>query len=216
MFGIAHLGTYIFTCLVLILLPGPNSMLCMSISAQHGYRLARYAIAGTFLGNATLLGCSAIGLGTLLQTYPFLLHSFKIIGGAYLAYLGLKLCFSAWQIWQHPQPLASAPLSQHTTDAKAIDLFYKALAVALLNPKALLFFPSMMIQFIDANTTQPAFSFFILASIFQTISLIYLNLISPLSAKISHFFMQNQFLSILGKSIIGTLFCGFACKIWFG
>ena len=68
MFGITDIVTYTIAAAVLVALPGPNSMLCMHIAAQHGVKVARRAMAGTFLGNGTLIVASALGAGSVLKT----------------------------------------------------------------------------------------------------------------------------------------------------
>ncbi len=66
-------------------------------------------------------------------------------------------------------------------------MFRKALTVALLNPRGLLFFPSMMVQPVDARYPHPVVSFLVLGLFFQTLSLIYLNLMAPAASRISRF-----------------------------
>lgn len=221
MFGITSITAYILTCLVLILLPGPNSMLCMAISAKYGYKKARFAILGTFLGNGTLLLLSALGLGVVLKQYPIFFNGLKILGGLYLAYLGIRLfksCYLSWQSSRDNRHLI-AKNEQLEYHVKAVNethtqLFCKALLVALLNPKALLFFSAMMVQFIEADYPHTMLSFMILAGIFQTISLIYLNIISPLSQNISKFFVKYYYCRIIGQGLVGGLFISFAVKLW--
>ncbi|WP_294033151.1 hypothetical protein [uncultured Moraxella sp.] len=59
MFGITDLTAYVLTVLVLIALPGPNSMFCFGTALAHGFTKAKFAIMGTFLGNGTLIVASA-------------------------------------------------------------------------------------------------------------------------------------------------------------
>lgn len=59
MFGITDLTAYVLTVLVLIALPGPNSMFCFGTALAHGFAKAKFAIMGTFLGNGTLIVASA-------------------------------------------------------------------------------------------------------------------------------------------------------------
>nr|WP_311463560.1 LysE family transporter [uncultured Ottowia sp.] len=91
MFGITDIVTYTIAAAMLVALPGPNSMLCMHIAAQHGVKVARRAMAGTFLGNGTLIVASALGAGSVLKTWPFLYDALRIVGASYLAWLGARM-----------------------------------------------------------------------------------------------------------------------------
>lgn len=208
MFGITDIVTYTVAVVVLILLPGPNSMFCMTVAGQYGTRTARRAIAGTFLGNGILIAASALGAGSLLKAYPFLFNGIKLAGGLYLAYIGIKLLLGALHTWRQPALIQSA------AKLESPKVFKKALAIALLNPKGLLFFPSMMVQFVDIRYPHPLISFLILGLIFQTVSLIYLNLMAPASSSITRAVTRYRKAGAAGKGGVGAVFLAFAAKLW--
>ena len=207
MFGITDIGAYTLTVVILIVLPGPNSMFCMAVAGQYGAKVARRAILGTFLGNGILITASALGAGAILTNYPILFDGIKLAGGLYLAYLGSKLLLGAWQSWQGKQ--TATPI--HVSSPK---VFQKALTVALLNPKGLLFFPSMMVQFVQPHQGSPLISLAILGLIFQTVSLIYLNLIAPTASHITHWASHYRKVGAAGKGGVGMMFIAFATKLW--
>lgn len=208
MFGITDIVTYTVAVMVLILLPGPNSMFCMTVAGQYDTRTARRAIAGTFLGNGILIAASALGAGSLLKAYPFLFNGIKLAGGLYLAYIGIKLLIGALHTWRQPA------LAQPAAKLESPKVFKKALAIALLNPKGLLFFPSMMVQFVDIRYPHPLISFLILGLIFQTVSLIYLNLMAPASSSITRAVTRYRKAGAAGKGGVGAVFLAFAAKLW--
>lgn len=212
MFGITDIVTYTLTVMVLILLPGPNSMFCMTVAGQYGAKTARRAIAGTFLGNGTLIAASALGAGALLKAYPFLFDGLKLVGGTYLAWLGIKLLYGARQNWQHHAPAPATPAV--SAPAGQPKVFKKALTVALLNPKGLLFFPSMMVQFVDIAYPHPLISFLVLGLIFQTCSLIFLNLTAPVANRLTQMVVRHRKAGAAGKGSIGAVFIVFAAKLW--
>ncbi|MDO5639084.1 MAG: leucine efflux protein LeuE [Neisseria sp.] len=213
MFGITDIAAYTLAVVILILLPGPNSMFCLTVAGQYGAKTARRAIAGTFLGNGTLIAASALGAGALLKAYPFLFDALKLIGGTYLAWLGLKLLYGAWQGWRKAAPLPM-PIPQQRPSEKPPAVFKKALLVALLNPKGLLFFPSMMVQFVDIAYPQPLVSFLVLGLIFQTVSLIFLNLTAPVANRLTQMVARYRKAGAAGKGGVGAVFIAFAVKLW--
>lgn len=91
MLGITDLTTYIIGTVAVILLPGPNSMYCLTTAGQHGVKVAYRAVAGILLGDSLLILATVLGAGTLLKLYPALFHGIKLLGGLYLAYLGWNL-----------------------------------------------------------------------------------------------------------------------------
>ncbi len=205
MFGIHDIWAYTLTALVLILLPGPNSMFCLSIASTLGAKQARFAMMGTFLGNGTLIVASALGAGTLLQLYPALFGVLKLIGAMYLAYLGINLLYHAMQ-----QKTAQTARTEPTNSTQ---IFKKALLIALLNPKGLLFFPSMMVQFVAIDYAYPLLSFAILGAIFQMISLIFLTMVAQFAQLILRYAHQFSWLAKLGKTTVGSLFIYFAFRL---
>src|SRR5258708_14354941 len=54
-FGIVHLPTYIIGTVLVILLPGPNSLFVLSTPTRRGVRLGYRAASGVFIGDTMLL-----------------------------------------------------------------------------------------------------------------------------------------------------------------
>ena len=91
MFGIINFSAYLAAVLLLVLLPGPNMVYCLSVAGQYGKKTGWSAFAGIFAGNGVLIVASTFGASALLQTYPSLFNALQLAGGAYLAYLGIML-----------------------------------------------------------------------------------------------------------------------------
>src|SRR3546814_6995300 len=77
---------------------------------------------------------------------------------------------SAWQGWRR-DPAAAPVVAVVSTR----DPFHRALTISLLNPKAILFFLSFFIQFVDRSYPYPALSFVVLGLIAQIASFAYLS-----------------------------------------
>ena len=213
MFGITDLTAYIIGSIIIILLPGPNSLYCLSVSAAHGVRKGYRTVAGIFLGDSILIVVTVLGMGSLLKLYPFLFTAIKLMGGLYLFYLGIKLLISAYQTFRHrallvdaKPKLVTAPISQN--------FFYRALLLSLTNPKAILFFLSFFVQFVEPTYPHPFLSFFILAVILQIISLSYLSVMVFSGKNLSRKFSQSPRLIIVSTTFTGILFISFAINLW--
>lgn len=213
MFGITDLATYTLGVVAIILLPGPNSMYCLTIAGQYGIKAAYRAVAGILLGDFLLILATVLGAGTVLKLYPALFHGIKLLGGLYLAYIGWNLLRGAAKKWrtQAPKDVTNA---LKPTGHGAHHVFKRALLLSLTNPKAILFFLSFFVQFVDPAYPNPALSFFVLALILQLTSFIYLNLLVFAGHGLTQAFRRHIKTSAAAMGLVGVLFIGFAVKMW--
>lgn len=207
--GISDLPQYLIGVIAVILVPGPNSLYCLSVAGQHGSRAAYRAIAGILLGDSLLILATVFGAGALLHRYPYLFHGIKIAGGLYLAWLGLNLLKGGWLAWQTRRN--TAPVTQKVAPRR---IFHHALTLSLMNPKAILFFLSFFTQFVRADAPNPLYSFLILALILQSVSFTYLNILAFAGMRLTAIFARSRALAAVGMTLVGLLFIAFAVKLW--
>ncbi|MEO8493107.1 LysE family translocator [Pseudomonas sp.] len=129
--------------LIVILIPGPLSLLMISNSLNFGLRRAYPAFLGGVFASICLLSASALGLGALLLASEQLFSALKIVGALYLFYL-------AWQSWQQSrQPSQGAVVPQAATTPRFRALFGRAFVLGASNPKDILFFAAFLPQFLS-------------------------------------------------------------------
>lgn len=131
--------------LIVILIPGPLSLLMVSNSLNYGLRRSLPAFLGGVSASICLLSASALGLGALLLASEQLFGVLKIIGALYLFCL-------AWQSWQASRQ-AAKPLSseEQPVNPNFRSMFWKAFGLGASNPKDILFFAAFLPQFISAE-----------------------------------------------------------------
>lgn len=207
--GITNLTEYFIGTIAIILLPGPNSLYCLSVAAQHGAKSAARAIAGILVGDTILILATVLGAGVALKTWPILFNLLKLAGGLYLAWLGINLLKGAWRAWQTRRN-TQAP----TRTLKSQRFFHRALSLSLMNPKAILFMLSFFIQFVRVDAPNPAWSFFILAAILQTVSLTYLSFLALAGVRLTATFSRYRILAAASMAAVGIMFIGFAVRLW--
>lgn len=207
--GITDIWTYVFGVIFIILLPGPNSMYVLSLAAQRGVKAGYRAACGVFVGDTVLMVLSAAGVASLLKANPLLFSVVKYGGAAYLLYIGAGMLRSAWsKLRARGDAQLEAP--------QAVDgerPFRKALIVSLLNPKAILFFISFFIQFVDPAFPHPALSFVVLGAIAQCASFLYLSTLIFAGARLAEHFRRRRKLAAGAASGVGGLFIGFSVKL---
>src|SRR5690606_7819280 len=131
------LWTYLVATVLIILLPGPNSMYVLSVAARRGVRSGYRAACGVFLGDAVLMVASAAGVASLLKASPLLFGVIKFAGAGYLTYLGVNLLWAAVQTWRR-RAAADEPQPDRPADAGRRERpFRRALVASLCNPKAI-------------------------------------------------------------------------------
>ena len=209
MSGIHDLYQYILGAIAIILVPGPNSLYCLSVAGQYGARAAYHTIGGIVLGDSVLILSTIFGAGALMKAYPPIFHTIKLAGGLYLVWLALNLLKGSWLAWQtrrNTQPVTQKVQTQH--------FFQRALTLSLMNPKAIIFFLSFFTQFVRDDAPNPVWSLFILGFILQSISFTYLNVLAFAGGRLIRFFAHSRALAALGMALVGLLFIGFAVKLW--
>ncbi|MNO57886.1 Homoserine/homoserine lactone efflux protein [compost metagenome] len=131
--------------LIVILIPGPLSLLMISNSLNYGLRRSYPAFLGGVSASICLLSASALGLGALLLASEQLFSALKIVGGLYLFYL-------AWQSWQQSrQPAHATEVPEALPAPRFGAMFWRAFALGASNPKDILFFAAFLPQFLSAD-----------------------------------------------------------------
>jgi len=133
------LAVYIPACFAINLAFGPNNLLAMTHGAQAGTGFALRAGMGRILAFAPMIAISAIGLGVILSASAMVFTAIKVLGAAYLVWLGVKLLRSS----------ASADIESFQPKPVAFkSAFRSEMLVAFGNPKAILVFAAFFPQFV--------------------------------------------------------------------
>ena len=212
-FGVVNFMTYLLGTILIVLLPGPNSLYVLALSAQRGVKSGWRAAFGVFLGDSILMIATAAGAVTLLSTYPLLFNIVQYIGAAYLAYLGGKLIWSAIKTWPKNKSVQMVMEEASSQKISKESPFRKALLVSVLNPKAILFFLSFFVQFIDPAYPQPVVPFLLLAVTLQVCSAIYLATLIYAGNYLADAFRKRKRLTAVSAGGTGAAFLGFAAKL---
>lgn len=211
MFGITDLSTYIIGTTLIVLLPGPNSLYVMSIASRFGIKAGYKSAFGVYTGDLILILLTALGAASLLHAFPWVFTLLKIIGAIYLSYLGIKLLIAAYHTWNILY--ATTQIATVEKNIEQLQPFKTALTISILNPKAILFYLSFFVQFVDPDYPYPAITFTALAVILQIISMSYLTVLIFSGAKLASYFTSRYKITASCVAAVGLLFCGFGIKL---
>ena len=120
--------------------PGPSNLYVMSRSLAHGPRAGLVAAIGLATGSLFHVTATALGLSVVLRYSPTLYAIVKLVGAAYLIFLGLRLLLSKGAAF------AAAPSGNRRPRER---IFRESIVVEMLNPKTALFFLAFLPQFAD-------------------------------------------------------------------
>ena len=132
---------FLLIAIITVLSPGPGVVLTLTNTIRYGAKDAVNGILGIAFGTFIVAGISATSLGLLLATSSIAFTIMKLIGAAYLIYLGIKL-------WRSPS--VKIELNEKISKNRKLQ-FIEGLALQLTNPKAIFFFMSVFPQFINFN-----------------------------------------------------------------
>lgn len=135
---------YVAACIVLVIVPGPTVTLTVANSLTHGTRAGLLNVAGTQLALAVMITIVGVGLASLVATMGWWFDWLRLLGAAYLIWLGIKLFRSSGKIGEP----GKAPTPR-------VGFFMQGFLVLLSNPKVLLLFGAFIPQFVD--TSKPYF-----------------------------------------------------------
>jgi homoserine/homoserine lactone efflux protein len=126
--------------LIFSLTPGPTVLLIGAYGFKGGLRDALAAIAGTQTGNALWYVICVTGLGALVTASPLLFNAIKLLGAAYLIWLGAS---ALWKSRRAGDDMPGPKLMGKP--------YLQATLTQLGNPKAILFFGALVPQFLDTH-----------------------------------------------------------------
>ncbi|MGW4050489.1 leucine efflux protein LeuE [Streptomyces sp. NPDC004779] len=210
MLGVTDLPTYLAGLVLIILLPGPNSLYVLSVAARKGTRTGYKAAAGVFTGDTILMTLAALGAASLLQTTPLLFTVVKYAGAGYLAWMAYGMLRAALEMWRSRREPTAAETTAAETGSNEHP-YRRALIISLFNPKAILFLISFFVQFVSESN--PVAGFVTLGVLLQLASALYLSVLIFGGFRLAAVFRRRRALSAGATSAAGALFLGFAVKL---
>ena len=137
------LVTFILAASLLVVLPGPDSLLVVRSIMLKGRRAAVTTTAGVLSGLAVWVAAAALGLAALLHASHVGYTALRIVGAVYLVTLGVQALRSA------QRPAASVDRDR---GPGVLGVGYRAgLVTNLLNPKIGVFFVTFLPGFVPAG-----------------------------------------------------------------
>lgn len=132
---------FLVACIVVEITPGPNMATLAALTLARGLRPGLFAVAGVALGLATMGALAILGLAAIITEVPALYAVLRWTGFLYLLWL-------AWEIW-HQRDETGDRLDEQ---AGPLGLFWRGFLTNVLNPKAAVFFITVLPTFVPEGT----------------------------------------------------------------
>ncbi len=183
--------------------PGPNHLMILSASVTSGRAAGIRAALGIAAGAVTWALIAVSGIAAIFELFPKVYSAVRLLGAAYLVYLGIKAFRSARRGGMFDLSVnASAPAVRRP--------FLSAYLVMMTNPKAVLFFGSILTAFVPADG--PPWLMFLIVAQMGALGA-GLNIFAALffsSPVVIRWLRASGFLVSI---LFGTLFCGLGALV---
>lgn len=207
MLGIHDWWLFIISGLLLNLMPGPDTLFIMSKSASQGWKAGVAASLGICSGVYVHVFAAAFGLSALLATSAIAFVVVKLVGAAYLIYLG-------WMTLRQKVATASEVNVQAVQTKQPLFTIYRqGFLTNALNPKVALFFLAFVPQFISVDSTNTVLAFILLGTVFDISSLIWCTSVALFTAFASERLQLSASVKVCLNKLVGALFIGLGVRL---
>ena len=174
MFPAEILLAYLAAVLLVVISPGPDNILAVSRGLSQGRLAGALSSVGAGLGIMVHTVAAAAGLALVLQTSPLAFWVVKIVGAAYLLWLGWKAITSRSLISFQPAEQQTLP-----------KVFATALLSNVLNPKPGLFVVAFIPQFTSPARGPVPLQMLVYGAIFAVLTAFIFTLLACFAARLS-------------------------------
>ena len=148
---------------LLIVIPGPSVLFVIGRALSQGRRAALTTVVGNTLGAYVLVVAVALGVGAVVERSVLVFTVLKLVGAAYLVYLGVKAV-------RQRRSLHAAFTGEGTTDHGTLRTLWEGFAVGVANPKTIVFFAAVLPQFVDHAQGHVTLQMLLLGLVFNVIA----------------------------------------------
>ncbi|HZA38095.1 MAG TPA: LysE family translocator [Candidatus Baltobacteraceae bacterium] len=197
MFGIHDFGLFLAAGILLNLTPGPDTAYILGRSIVQGRDAGIASALGICVGSNFHTCAAALGLSAILATSAVAFSTIKLLGGAYLIFLGIKMLL-------HLRKELSLPSNFRLRTTAAA--FRQGVFTNVLNPKVGLFFLAFLPQFIDPASNTKVLAFLALGLTFVTTGTIWCLILAWFASAFSERLRANETIGQWLDRAAGALF----------
>lgn len=203
---LANILSFVAVAALLVMSPGPNGVLIARTVPTSG-KLAGFSNIAGFVAAFYLHGALVVfGVSMILVRSAELFFAVKMVGAAYLCWIGLKALRDAWR--GAAAPTSVQPARRRRT---LIAAFVEGFLTNALNPKVSMFYLAAFPQFVPQELATPT-NIFTLVFAHSMINLVWFAAMVMLFSKLAQHARGGGFQRWL-KGTTGVVFLGFGAKL---
>lgn len=201
-----HWLSFIFISLLIIIVPGPDFFIVVKNTLNGSSKNGILSALGISTAHLIYAVMSAIGLIVILTSSYYIFFTIKVLGAIYIAYLGIKSIVNARKHQNF--------MTNEKRQAKSVAFFTsfkQGFLSTMLNPKAILFYISILPQFITSDA-QASQQIIVLCSLFIITVFIWFALCSLIFNLIKTLFNNSKFKTIFDY-LVGAVLIALSISI---
>ena len=203
MFGIADYWAFVITVIVFLAIPGVGNLAIITSTGKGGIAGGLAATLGVIVGDQVLMWLAVAGVATVLTANPALFGLVQYAGALYLAWLGVRM-------------VLSKPGDAPVLKMQPRHFFRQAMAITLLNPKAIVFYMAFFPLFVDPGQHQGLATFGAMAATVALLTFLYCVIVISITRFAADRMRASPRLAVWMNRIAGTMLVGFGVKLAFG
>ena len=194
---------FILTSLIVVLIPGTGVIYTVSTGLIGSKKDSIAAAVGCTAGIIPHLVASIVGLSAIFHTSALIFRVIKMIGVAYLLYLGVGMIRNK----------GGFTINERIKEESKLKIISKGILINLLNPKLSLFFFSFLPQFITNNVNGYLYQMIILSVFFMVLTLIVFIMYGVLANYFKSLIAASPNITRRIQQLFGIVFIGLAAKL---
>jgi threonine/homoserine/homoserine lactone efflux protein len=199
-FGISDYSAFVAAIVLFLAIPGPGNLALITSTSKGGVTGGLMATLGVIAGDQVLMWLAVAGVAAVLSTYPSAFVAIQWLGAAYLAWLGWKM-------------LSAKPGDAPVLNIRPRQYFQQALAITLLNPKAIVFYMAFFPLFVDPQTHLGLISFGVMAATIAVLTFLYGLGMALLTHHLAERMRANPVVGRVLEKVAGLFLVGFGIKL---
>lgn len=203
MISLETAGFFALAAILLVVTPGPNMLLILSISMARSARDGLLTLIGVQIANYSHATLAGLGISGLVLHVPYGFETLKTAGALYLLWL-------AWGAWRAPSVLEAGPVGGRRG---AGGLIGQGFLTNMLNPKVILFFLALFPQFIDPDRGSVLFQSLELVTIHALCGTAILSAVALSAAGMRRRLLSRPAISVWLNRALAAVFAGLALRL---
>jgi threonine/homoserine/homoserine lactone efflux protein len=199
-FGISDYGAFVAAIVVFLAIPGPGNLALITSTSKGGVAGGLMATLGVIAGDQVLMWLAVAGVAAVLTTNSAAFVTIQWLGAVYLAWLGWKM-------------LMAKPGDAPVLNIRPRQYFQQALAITLLNPKAIVFYMAFFPLFVNPQHHLGVISFAVMAATIAALTFLYGLGMTLLTHHLAERMRANPMIGRWLEKLAGIFLIGFGVKL---